>query len=70
MVRILTEQRYQDGKVYVECAGLSTDTKPDDVNGNDIITGSLFLEVDTMTLFGYDESNQTWGNGATLGGGA
>ena len=70
MVRVLVEQKYQSGKVYVECAGLSTDTKPDTVNDLDIVTGSLFLEVDTMTLFGYDEVNQTWGNGATLGGGA
>lgn len=70
MVRVLVEQKYQEGKVYVECAGLSTDTKPDTVNNLDIVTGSLFLEVDTMTLFGYDEVNQTWGNGATLGGGS
>ena len=70
MVRVLVEATYQEGKAYVECAGLSTDAKPDEVNGKDIITGSLFLEVDTMTLFGYDETNQTWGNGATLGGGA
>lgn len=40
------------------------------IGGKDIITGSLFLEVNTMTLFSYDEVNQTWGNGASLGGGA
>lgn len=70
MLRNLVERTYSEGKVYVEIAGLSTDTKPDMIHGRDIVTGSLFLEVDTMTLFAYDEVNQTWGNGASLGGGA
>ena len=70
MLRNLVERTYSEGKVYVEISGLSTDTKPDAINGNGIVTGSLFLEVDTMTLFAYDEVNQTWGSGASLGGGA
>ena len=70
MLRNLVERTYSAGKVYAEIAGLSTDAKPDTINGKDLVTGSLFLEVDTMTLYGYDEVNLTWGNGASLGGGA
>ena len=70
MVRILVQQTFTESKVYVECAGLSTDTKPDKVNGLDIVTGSLFLEVDAMKLYSYDEVGQTWGNGAQLGSGS
>lgn len=56
MVRIL-EQRIIDGnKTYIEAAGLSTDTKP----GEGIITGSVFIELDTGTLYIYDEENSTW----------
>ena len=70
MVRILVQQTFTESKVYVECAGLSTDTKPDMVNGRDIVTGSLFLEVDAMKLYSYDEAGQTWGNGAQIGSGS
>lgn len=35
-----------EGKPYVECTGLSTDTKPNEVSLN-----SLFLELDTKTLY-------------------
>lgn len=54
MVRILVSNTYQSGKRYIEAAGLSTDSKP---AGDDIITGSLFLEVDTMKLYAYDETD-------------
>lgn len=43
MVRILNDQVYQDEKHYIEAAGLSTDTKPT----AGIVTGSVFVEVDT-----------------------
>ena len=39
-------------KVIVHLAGLSTDTKPIDVN---YATGSDFLEVDTGDVYLYDE---------------
>lgn len=43
MVRILTERQFDDDQKYIEAAGLSTDEKP--IEG--IITGSVFVEVDT-----------------------
>ena len=39
-------------KVVVHLAGLSTDTKPIDIN---YATGSDFLEVDTANVYLYDE---------------
>lgn len=51
---------------YIEAAGLSTDTKPED----NIATGSLFLEVDTGDVYAFDEYGGTWGKIAALGGGA
>ena len=44
------------GKHYIEAAGLSTDTKPSE----DLVTGSLFLEVDTGKVYAYDEVSGTW----------
>lgn len=41
--------------------GLSTDTKPTvSYEGVGIPTGSSFLEVDTSTIFYYDEDSQGW----------
>ena len=54
------------GKTYYEYAGLSTDSKP---TGQDIATGSLFLEVDTGDVYAYDEtSTGTWNKICALGG--
>ena len=47
--------------LYIEAAGLSTDSKPD-VN---IVSGSLFMEVDTGKVYVYDEVGKTW---AEIGG--
>ena len=64
MVRILVEQTYTNGTKYIEAAGLSTDSKP----AGNIVTGSLFLEVDSMKLYAYDETAPgSWGSGAQLG---
>ena len=41
---------------YFEFAGLSTDTKPTSGVG----TGSIFVEVDTGTVFFFDEDGGTW----------
>ena len=35
--------------------GLSTDTKPTDVPN-----GSVFVEMDTSTIYVFDEENTTW----------
>lgn len=58
MVRVNYSSQYKAGDVlksYVEAAGLSTDTKPDNV-----ITGSIFVEVDTGKVFMYDEVGESW----------
>lgn len=36
--------------------GLSTDTKPADGTAN----GSVFIEMDTSTIYFYDMENETW----------
>ena len=36
--------------------GLSTDTKPSDGTAN----GSVFIEMDTSTIYFYDLENETW----------
>lgn len=48
-------QGYGD-KHYIEAAGLSTDTKPT----TNLVTGSLFLEVDTGKVYAFDEISGTW----------
>lgn len=48
-----------NNKISLE--GLSTDTKPTETyNGNPIANGSTFLELDTKTVYYYDEENDTW----------
>ena len=55
-VRKTTEGR----KTFCELRGLSTDTKPTEINGMTIGNGSVFIETDTQKLFFYDETSQTW----------
>lgn len=56
MVRFLVDRIYDDTAHYVECAGMSTDTKP--IGG--FVTGSKFFEVDTGNEFAYDEHGEQW----------
>ena len=56
MMRFIVERVIGDGMLYIEAAGLSTDSKPTGT----IITGSLFLEADTGKVFVYDETSETW----------
>ena len=51
MIRV-TEERMIDGKKYIEAVGLSTDTKPTD----NLITGSIFTEVNTGKVFLFNEA--------------
>ena len=52
---------------YKEFAGTSLDEKPK----THVMTGSLYLEVDTGDIYAYDEtSTGTWGKIAELGGGS
>ena len=68
MIRETKAELHADGSKYYELAGLSSDEKP---TGNNIATGSLFLEVDTGDVYAYDEtSGGSWKQIAALGGGA
>lgn len=44
------------GNRYVELAGLSTDSKPTE----GILTGSIFVEVDTGKVFLFNRAAGTW----------
>ena len=66
MIRITSERIIEGNKKYIEASGLSTDTKPT----ADIVTGSLFLEVDTGNVYAFDETGTEWDTIAELGGGS
>ena len=51
MIRILEERTFVEGKKFICAAGLSTDTKPEE----NLVTGSVFIEVDTWDVYLYDE---------------
>ena len=66
MVRVNVDQLLVDGKHYIEAAGLSTDSKPT----ANVVTGSLFLEVDSGDVYAFAEGdNPAWNKIAALGGG-
>ena len=46
--------------IIVELRGLSTDTKPTEINGKTINNGSTFIEIDTGKIYFYDLSNEEW----------
>ena len=58
MVRILTERIYEGDKKYIEAVGVHDDSKPTE----NIVTGSVFVEVDTGDgfLFMEDDSEPAW----------
>lgn len=45
---------------YCELRGLSTDTKPTEINGYTIGNGSVFIEIDTQEVFIFNETTQEW----------
>lgn len=57
MIRVI-ENKWNGygGKHYIEAAGLSTDYKPT----AGLVTGSLFLEVDSGKVYAFDETTDTW----------
>ena len=66
MIRILEQRAFDSGKNYVEAAGLHDDSKPT----AGIVTGSVFLEVDTGAAFLFDEISGEWCEiGGSSGGG-
>jgi hypothetical protein len=52
MIRILEERTFVEGKKFIGAAGKSTDTKPE----TDLVTGSVFVEVDTGDVYFFDET--------------
>ena len=48
--------------INVELRGLSTDTKPTEIDGKIIDNGSVYIEVDTGNVFFYDLENEKWGD--------
>lgn len=47
-------------KITVELRGLSTDTKPTEINNKTIDNGSIFIEIDTGKIYFYDFTSKTW----------
>lgn len=45
---------------YCELRGLSTDTKPTEINGYTIGNGSVFIEIDTQNVYIFNETTQEW----------
>lgn len=56
MIRVTEARNSTPEKRYMEIAGLSTDTKPT----TNMATGSIFVEVDTGTVFFFDEDGNEW----------
>ena len=56
MVRVLTERIIEGNKKYIEAAGLSTDSKPT----ANLVTGSVFVEVNTGDGYLFNEAAGTW----------
>lgn len=44
----------------VELRGLSSDTKPTQINDKKIENGSIFVEIDTGNVYMYDLENNEW----------
>lgn len=56
MIRALVERAFTADKKYVELFGLSTDSKPT----TGIVTGSVFVEVDTGKCYLFNEDASAW----------
>ncbi len=46
--------------VIVEMRGLSTDIKPTEFDGRNIDNGSIFVEIDTGSIYFYDLDSKQW----------
>jgi hypothetical protein len=55
-----TKIKPNDDYISAELRGLSTDTKPTEVNGKQIDNGSIFIEINTGKIFFYDLENKQW----------
>lgn len=50
----------EGGIVSAELRGLSTDTKPTEIDGKEIANGSVFIEIDTQKILFFDAENKQW----------
>lgn len=57
-----SKERLENKTIYmtVELRGLSSDTKPTQIDNKFIDNGSTFIEMDTGTVFLYDLENKNW----------
>lgn len=56
-----TPREKQGGKYEFQFKGLSSDTKPMPAyDAREIANGSTFLEMDTMSVYFYDEASRSW----------
>ena len=58
----IKKNTFKEGIPYLllELRGLSTEEKPTMINNNVIDNGSVFIEIDTGTVFIYDLTGQEW----------
>ena len=61
----ITKTNYEttdkSGKYFIgDLAGLSTDTKPTQIEDMKVGNGSTLIEVDTGKIYFYDLENQEW----------
>lgn len=56
------KRRLVDDNYYLtgELRGMSTDDKPQIIEGNIIDNGTAFIEIDTGKIFFYDLNSKTW----------
>lgn len=72
-VQFPTQIIMTDNTIYAEGFCKSTDSKPEKLNGLDLITGSSLFEVDTSDAYLYEEESKTWikqADDANQGGGS
>ena len=46
--------------IATELRGLSTDEKPTELEGADLVNGCTFIEIDTGKIYFYDLENEEW----------
>lgn len=63
-MKVLRKQGTDDGTFLIECAGLSTDTKPT----HSISTGSIATEVNTGDVYMFEQTGGQWHKICALGG--
>lgn len=56
MIRNTVETIFVPDKRYIEASGLSTDSKPT----QNIVNGSIFVEVDTGKVYFFNEAASSW----------